>query len=545
MIKTIKLESGDVIIINWNTIGHMAGWIDTLYKLLKNTPDCGILSALVLDANNKIYCHGSFLSPKIHMPVSYAFGEDYYGQFEKTREVEVTHLLCAIIRKELVEKLPICPELGENVFVDADYCLEAKKLGFKTYATAELIAQYKQEAIPENCQNKYALNFQVDYEHFNEKWGKQADEGIGTPVVYQTVVFQPSGFGMAARGYIKGLTANKVRVCYNYLSGANSAEPESEDKIIDSICEDHGDLTMPQVIWAQAPYFNKNSGSYKIGHCEFEGEVPPEHWTKECNQMDEIWVPTNWDREKFRKLGVTVPIYVFAQGIDKDYFHPDIAPMNFETPETFKFVCNACWDPRKNLPNLIRAFKMEFKEQENVCLVIKTMNNGLVEDIGAEVKKIRYEKDSAHVYIKEAGLKKEEVGCLYTASDCLVLATHGEGWGLPLFEALACGIPVITTDYGAPKETLRDENGVPFPGVHFIEQTLAKTDTLYVDLQQTLWAEPSMADLMRKMRYVFEHATEEKAKAMETSKLIRQKFDWVEICKPIKARLEEIYGGKA
>lgn len=544
MIKTIKLENGDVIIINWDTLGHMAGWIDTLFQTSKNLPDCGILTALVLDHSDKIFCHGGFISPRVHVPVSYAMGETYYGQYDRTREVEVSRMICSIIKKPLIDKLPIPENLGENAFVDADYCLEAKKLGFKTYATAELIVQYKGDIENYDSLEAYGVDFEKNYNAFNAKWGKQLDEGFGTPVLYQTSVFQPSGFAMAARGYIKGLTDNKVTVAYNYLKGTNEEEPDSDDEIINSICENHGDLSMPQVIWAQAPYFNKNSGKYKIGHCEFEGDPVPESWIPECNSMNEIWVPSNWDREKFRRAGVTVPIYVIWQGIDKDYFHPDIAPMNFEIPQTFKFIANGAWDPRKNFPNLIKAFQMEFTKNEDVALVIKTMNNGLVDDIGKEVEAIKKDENGGHVYIKEAGLKKEEIGSLYTAGDCFVLPTHGEAWGLPLFEALACGIPVITTDYGSPAEILRDDKGEPLPGVHFVKMQKALAQTPYMYLEGCYWAEPSIPDLMKKMRYVFEHSAEEKAKALETSKLIRQKFDWVEVCKPIKERLQAIYQTK-
>lgn len=541
MIKTIKLESGDVIIVNWDTLGHMAGWIDTLFQTSKNLPDCGILTSLVLDHADSIFSHGGFISPRVHMPVSYAMGEKYYGQYDRTREVEVSRLICAIIKKPLLDKLPIPEKLGENAFVDADYCLEAKKLGFKTYSTAELIVQYKGDVNNFDSPDDFSRDFENSYNIFNKKWGNELDSKSNISVLYQTSIFQPSGFAMAARGYIKGLTALGVRVAYNYLKGTNDEEPESEDELINSICEDHGDLDMPQVIWAQAPYFNKNSGKYKIGHPEFEGEPVPESWVVECNRMNEIWVPTNWDREKFRKAGVSVPIFVFGQGIDVDYFHPNIAPMNFEAKEHFKFICNAAWDPRKNLPNLIRAFKMEFKNNEDVCLVIKTINMGLVEDIQKEVEKIKYDEDSAQVYIKEAGLNKEELGSLYTAGDCFVLPTHGEAWGLPLFEALACGIPVITTGWGAPDELLRDENGEPLPGVHFIKSTKSLADTNYVYLQKSYWAEPSIPDLMKQMRYAFEHKDEEKAKALETSKLIRKKFSWEEVCKPIKERLEAIH----
>ena len=260
--------------------------------------------------------------------------------------------------------------------------------------------------------------------------------------------------------------------------------------------------------------------------------------------MNEVWVPTNWDREKFRQGGVNVPIFVFAQGIDKNYFHPNMAPMQFGVKESFKFVCNSAWDPRKNLPNLIIAFQNEFREKEDVCLVIKTLNTGLVEDIQKELKKIKRPRQGAQVYVKEAPLDQEQLGCFYTAGDAFVFPTRGEGWGLPAFEALACGLPVITTGWGALNETLRNEKGDPLAGVHFIRSQKVPTDTNYIWLQGNYWAEPSIPHLQETMRYVYDHKDEEKKKALQSSEVIRAKFDWEEITKPMKERLTKIYEEK-
>ena len=71
----------------------------------------------------------------------------------------------------------------------------------------------------------------------------------------------------------------------------------------------------------------------------------------------------------------------------------------------------------------------------------------------------------------------------------LFLPSHGEGWGLPIFEALACGLPVITTGYGAPNETLRDDNGEPLPGVHFVDWEEGEAKTSYVYLEDKKWFE--------------------------------------------------------
>lgn len=544
MVKRITIESGDIVICNWDTVGHMAGWIDSLFNASKNAPNCGALSALVLDTKNKIFNHGTFISPGVFCPASYAMGEEFYNQYPGTREVQASYFICGIIKKELLKKLPLPENFGDNPFIDADYCLEAQKLGFKIYATTDVIVQYAGAIRSGTSEKEYAQKFEKDYSQFINKWGPVFTSKLKLPVMYHTGVAQPTGFAMAARGYIKGLTSNDVKVAYNFLKGTNEEEGESEDQIINSICEYHGDLSMPQVIWAQAPYFNKNSGKYKIGHCEFEGDWVPHEWVDSCNMMDEIWVPTNWDREKFRKGGVNVPIFVFAQGMDKNYFHPDIAPMRFDIPEKFKFLCNAAWDPRKNIPKLIEAFKLEFQKSEDVCLIIKTANLGMGEKIAEEIKKINNPKGSAQVYVKEELIPNEGLGCLYTASDCFVLPTHGEAWGLPLFEALACGLPVITTGYGAPNEVLRDDKGEPLPGVHFLRHQQSITETPYVYLQDNHWAEPSVPHLMEMMREVYTDITEEKKKAKETSSIIREKFDWSNVTKPIKERLKEIYQEK-
>ena len=62
-----------------------------------------------------------------------------------------------------------------------------------------------------------------------------------------------------------------------------------------------------------------------------------------------------------------------------------------------------------------------------------------------------------------------------SAADIFVLATSNEGWANVFLEAMACGLPVITTDVGGNLEVVcRDELGtvVPFGDVHKLESAL-------------------------------------------------------------------------
>jgi glycosyltransferase involved in cell wall biosynthesis len=544
MLKLIKLESGDVVVIHSQTVGHLSGWIDSLYRASKNLPEFGVLSALILDTQKKVYFHGGFFAPNFCTPLSFAMGQEYYGQYPGTRQVDVVPFYCAIISKKLIEKMGIPETLGNDIFEDANYCLQAAANGFKIYTTDKLAVVYQGGPQNQKELQAFSRNFNDKSFIFKERWGGVIGSHYKYPVLYCAKVNGPSGFCMAARNYIRGLTENGVKVFFEPVDSLLESVEMTEDEVVNALMAERGDMFMPQIIWGQAPFFIKNSGTYKIGHCEFEGTEAPEIWIRYCNMMDEIWVPTEWDRKKFVKSGVNVPIYVIHQGIDPNYFHPDYAPMQTDATETFKFLVNAAWYPRKNLHNLIVAFQSEFKRGEDACLIIKTVNLGLNKGIKEELKDCVSDPDSANVYVKEEVLPDYKLPSLYTMADCFLMPTRGEAWGLPIFEALACGVPVITTGYGAPFEVLKDEKGAALPGVHFLPYIESMATDPYVYMDGKKWAEPDMVEFAKQMRYVFLHRREEKAKALETSAIVRKKFSWDNVTLKAKERLVDIYKNK-
>lgn len=544
MLKQIKLESGDVIVVHKDVVGHLTRWIDSLYKASKELKDFGMLSALILDTNHNIHFAGGYFSPKSSIPMSFGMGEKYYGQYPGTRQVDVFPMYCALISKEVVEKIGIPENLGQNIFIDADYCLNVAQLGYRLYATDKITVVYQGGVKSKEEMRDYTNMFNMEGAEFVKKWGGIIQSHYKYPVLYVAKASGSSGFSRAARGYMHGLTDVGVNVYFEPLDTLIDSVEASSDEVCNSLLEGRGDMLMPQVIWGQAPFFIKNSGIYKIGHCEFETDEAPESWIRYCNMMDELWVPTEWDKEKFKKAGVQVPIYVIYQGIDPNYFHPNYAPMQTPATETFKFLMNGAWFPRKNIRNLVIAFQAEFKKGEDVCLIVKTMDLGLNKGIENEIKAIPEMPNSANVYIKEEDYKDEEMPSLYTTADCFVMPTRGEGWGLPIFEALACGVPVITTGYSAPFEMLRDKKGKVYEGVHFIDYTTAKATDPYVYMEGKTWAEPNLMQLRKLMRQVYNNRAEEKQKALKTSEIIRKRFAWTECAKQVRDRLIDIYANK-
>ncbi len=130
----------------------------------------------------------------------------------------------------------------------------------------------------------------------------------------------------------------------------------------------------------------------------------------------------------------------------------------------FNFLAVAQWGPRKNLENTIRWWLDEFKDEE-VGLVVKTsaMKNSVVDRVHTTARLnnllSEYQDRKCKVYLLHGYMTPEELTGLYQNEKikCFVTLTHGEGFGLPIFEAAYNGLPVIAPDWSGQSEFLHAE----------------------------------------------------------------------------------------
>lgn len=90
----------------------------------------------------------------------------------------------------------------------------------------------------------------------------------------------------------------------------------------------------------------------------------------------------------------------------------------------------------------------------------------------AQVAKLGLEKQVTFT----GPVKSEELKTLLSAADVFVLATRNEGWANVFLEAMACGLPVVTTDVGGNAEVVcKPELGtiVPFDDQAALQQALS------------------------------------------------------------------------
>tara|TARA_R110002020_G_scaffold78506_6_gene197428 strand:- start:1218 stop:3203 length:1986 start_codon:yes stop_codon:yes gene_type:complete len=127
--------------------------------------------------------------------------------------------------------------------------------------------------------------------------------------------------------------------------------------------------------------------------------------------------------------------------------------IDFETK--FNFLVVAQWAPRKALEETVLWFLEEFKDNKDVGLVLKTFGvNNTYQDKVSIKSHIKGLCDSipdreCKVYLLHGNMEDEEIHSLYKHPKvkALVSLTHGEGFGLPLFEAAYSELPVIAPEW--------------------------------------------------------------------------------------------------
>src|ERR1700722_3393820 len=105
----------------------------------------------------------------------------------------------------------------------------------------------------------------------------------------------------------------------------------------------------------------------------FETDSIPAGWMEKCNQMDEVWVPSYFNYETFLRAGVEEKKLRWMQeGEDTELFRPGHKPFQIPGRRGFNFLSVFQWTQRKGPDILLKAYISEFKEDEDVSLILRT-----------------------------------------------------------------------------------------------------------------------------------------------------------------------------
>lgn len=334
--------------------------------------------------------------------------------------------------------------------------------------------------------------------------------------------FDASGYAEAARSIIFGLSQEgySVRVIAKDWSQLNAGLSLSKKQGLLELCGTKIWPKGPILHIREAQDFQPIPGRTNIGFTMLECDRLPQHWVDKCNKMDQIWTPSTFNEQTFRSSGVNPQkLKVMPLSVDANRFRPDVPPVKIERDaEQFVFLSNFEWVPRKGYDILLRAYVEEFSGQDSVLLLIKTYDGNRFDPSGrvmrrtwdSMVESMNIQDPPALQFIT-TGFSDHEIPSFYTAGNCYVIPTRGEGWNLPALEAMASGIPVIATNWSAHLDFLNAENSylIKVDRLEPIPKYGIPNDEIYDGAK---WAVPSLTDLRKLMRYAVIHRQEVKAK---------------------------------
>ena len=211
----------------------------------------------------------------------------------------------------------------------------------------------------------------------------------------------------------------------------------------------------------------------------------------------------------------------------------------------FNYLAMAQAGPRKNLENTIRWFVEENIDQK-VGLVLKTFikNESVVDRSHTEnmVSSIlsTYPDRKCKVYLVHGEMSDVEIHSLYVHPKikCLISATHGEGFGLPLFEAAYSALPVVAPGWSGQCDFLY----TPYQGKDLKKKKSKKMQPYFSEVDFTMgqvpqaavwdgvlqadsmWCYPKEGSFKMKLRNVRKDHKKWKKKALILQKWILENF---------------------
>ena len=267
-------------------------------------------------------------------------------------------------------------------------------------------------------------------------------------------------------------------------------------------------------------------------------------WIQKANQMDKIIVVSNHSKQVFENtkpklthpqtgeeinLELTTPVEVVNYPVR--HFEPeDIPGLNLDY--SFNFLTVAQWSPRKNLENTIRWFVEEFVDQK-VGMVVKTsIATNSITDRNYTERRLaslleEYPDRKCKVYLLHGDMSDEQMTSLYQNDKikALINIGHGEGYGLPIFEAAYNALPVVSVGWSGQLDFLTHKGKNMFAEVNYtlrpVQQEAVWPGVIEKD---SMWAYADQGSYKMTLRKVKKEYAKYKRKAEKLKTIIEKDF---------------------
>lgn len=231
-----------------------------------------------------------------------------------------------------------------------------------------------------------------------------------------------------------------------------------------------------------------------------EDRIPQEYIRWFNKDLDGIGTMSDFVTNALRDSGLKIPVRTMGVGVRLPENYEALPAYPLKTKKKIRFLHISSAFPRKGVDVLLETFFDAFTAQDDVCLVLKTfpnIHNTTVEQLEKLRKKYPNGPEVEHI---DMDLPEEQLYGLYKTASCYVHCARGEGFGLPVTEAMLAKIPTIVCNNTGLADFAREDTCLT------VGYTMVKAHSHLTE--NSRWAEPDRKELKERLRSFAFHPEE-------------------------------------